>query len=130
MVFVVTACGEQNTQYQPPLQIEVPGYAPFPYLQVGDSYTGTISQVPHIQFDCGALASTYANEPGGTRDGRCVIETRNGRTAATIMDPPKDVSASLFRQCYPINVVADEGAVADSELKRIALAIEDALLAP
>lgn len=91
---------------------------------LGDSYCGTISSNPQIQFDCGALAGTYADEQDGKRDGRCVVERTEDRVAATIGTPPSGQKSNY----YPINVFSTNRDVKEDEVKRLAFEIEKAVL--
>ncbi len=104
--------------------VETEGYEPFHILALGDSYCGTISSNLQIQFDCGGLAGTYANEQDGKRDGRCVVARTKGRVAATIGTPPPGQKSKY----YPINVFSSNRDVKEDEVKRLAFEIEKVVL--
>ena len=119
-----TAPGRPSSPAQGAPLVEAEGYEPFHVLMLGDSYCGTISSNLQVHFDCGGLAGTYAHERNGKRDGRCVVARTKDRVAATIVKPP-DGQQSEY---YPINVFSPNQDVEEDEVKRLAFAIEKAIL--
>ena len=106
------------------IKVTTDKYGSFQVVMLGDSYFGTISKEPKIQFDCGSLAGIYANENYGKREGRCIVSKNEERVAATIIKPPYGKKSEY----YPINVFSPNQNVNEEELKIIAFQIETQVL--
>lgn len=110
-------------------------YGEFTLRVLGDSYCGTVSESPEIQFDCGPLAGVYAASAKGETDRRWLVGRTPRTVAASLLAPPaisrlpgNDETLSIKRY-YPINVFSRDQDVLQHELLALAFDIEAAILA-
>jgi len=130
IVMALSSCTDRTgsaRQVEPSLPYpvaETERYGKIPIRMLGDSYCGTISSNPRIQFDCGHLAGALAYGNESRQDGRCAVIRTPERVAVTTGHPPNRKHSNY----YPINVYSPDQKVQEEELIKLAYAIESAVL--